>query len=258
LKQLVINNGNESVTCMATVDANSKSLEQSSGLFNVGLENVLDSLQISSNSSYSFKMDFNSVFILGTRCVMMTEPIELVYKTAKRLRGACAQKRARVSDAENVEKEEEEGLMLVAAAAAAKRNATWRNPGTLNLPQDGWRTIGDAWNSVKAMPSDFLPNFPDSHFKINQYCEECKDSKLCPTHEPMVCRTSVDLTARHFAAMKLSGHCMIECGGGGDCFYHSMMFLAKLFRQDLDRTWGSHAKLRALTCEKLKVRLHGC
>ena len=89
-----------------------------------------------------------------------------------------------------------------------------------------------------------------SHFQAKRL-----SSELCATHEAMKCKTELDLTERHFAAMKLSGHCMVECGGNGDCFYHSMMFLAKLFRQDLFRIWGSHAKFRADTCEKLSVRL---
>lgn len=125
--------------------------------------------------------------------------------------------------------------------------------------QDSWQTTGEAWSSVIAKPSDFLPNCTEAHlchFKINQMCEHCTESALCSTHEAMKCTTELDLTEKHFAAMKRSGHCMVECGGEGDCFYHSMMFLAKLFRPDLYEKWGSHAKFRADTCEKLLVRSH--
>jgi hypothetical protein len=121
-----------------------------------------------------------------------------------------------------------------------------------------WTSLSDAWRSVISKPSDFLPNHTEPHLchlKINQFCEDCTESQLCATHDSMKRLTELDLTERHFAAMKQSGHCMVECGGSGDCFYHSMLFLAKLFRPDLFHAWGSHSKLRADTCEKLNVRL---
>ena len=120
-----------------------------------------------------------------------------------------------------------------------------------------WLSVSEAWTSVISKPSDFLPNHTDPqhcHFKINQFCEDCTQFSLCPTHDAMRLKTTeVDLTERHLAAMIASGHCMVECGGQGDCFYHSIMFLAKVFRPDLFRTWRTHSKLRTDTCEKLSV-----
>ena len=117
-------------------------------------------------------------------------------------------------------------------------------------------TKADAWRVVECMESDYLPNFTEKHlldFKVNQFCDACQGNTLCATHKVMKCNDLVDLTQKHFSAVKVSGHCIVECGGEGDCFYHSMMFLAQMFRQDLYKQWGSHDKLRRDTCEKLLV-----
>jgi hypothetical protein len=76
-----------------------KGLEQSSGLFNVGFEDVLESLEMeSSKTSYPLEINFTSVFMLGTRCVMMTERITLEYNVVRRTKrtivGASAPKQA--------------------------------------------------------------------------------------------------------------------------------------------------------------------
>jgi hypothetical protein len=124
---------------------------------------------------------------------------------------------------------------------------------------DEWLTKCDAWSSVECMPSDFLPNFTEENlcgFKVNQFCEECRALRLCPTHQRMTSKANVDLTAKHMAAIKASGCVLVECGGDGDCFYHSMMFLARRFRQDLYHRWGSHSKMRQDACQNLLVSLH--
>ena len=84
-----------------------KSLEQSSGLFNVGLENVFESLQKSStplnprvllSSGTRTVKPANTipfVFMLGTHRVLLTSPIQIVYTMAQNLDGASAPKRAR-------------------------------------------------------------------------------------------------------------------------------------------------------------------
>jgi hypothetical protein len=66
--------------------------------------------------------------------------------------------------------------------------------------------------------------------------------------------TRVDLTELHMRAMKESGYCLVECGGGGDCFYHSMLFLARLHNMEvLVDQWKDHSTFRTSTCEKLKT-----
>ena len=95
----MINAGGE---CGQSIDVKSfnaalKGLEQSSGLFNVGFEDVLESLEMaSSKTSYALEIKFTSVFMLGTRCVMMTERITLEYNVVRRTKrtivGASAPK----------------------------------------------------------------------------------------------------------------------------------------------------------------------
>jgi hypothetical protein len=92
-----------------------------------------------------------------------------------------------------------------------------------------------------------------THFRVNQFCELCREWQLCKTHEAMASNDDTDLTPSHFSAMKATGHCLVECGGGGDCFYHSMLFLAKLYRNDLYIAWGDHDKFRKQSCDKLLV-----
>jgi hypothetical protein len=41
----------------------------------------------------------------------------------------------------------------------------------------------------------------------------------------------------------------VECGGDGDCFYHSVLFLAELFVPELLAQCRSHQDLRQQVCE---------
>jgi hypothetical protein len=115
---------------------------------------------------------------------------------------------------------------------------------------------GPAWLGVHVKPADRLPRMTAdgmTHFRVNQFCDLCREWQLCKTHEAMASNDNTDLTASHFSAMKATGHCLVECGGAGDCFYHSMLFLAKLYRNDLYIAWGDHDKFRKQSCDKLLV-----
>jgi hypothetical protein len=145
---------------------------------------------------------------------------------------------------------------FAATDALAARTTTKKKRWVTIQHDDTWITRGSAWRAVQPKESDFLPNCTEQHlldFKVNQFCDACADDVLCATHSAMKCSSHVDLTAKHFSAVKASGHCIVECGGEGDCFYHSMIFLAKMFRKDLHEKWGSHDKLRRDTCNKLMV-----
>jgi hypothetical protein len=116
-----------------------------------------------------------------------------------------------------------------------------------------------AWSSVIMTEADRLPYMQAegmSHLKVNQFCEDCTVMQLCATHEPMARNDNVDLNPAHQAAIVAAGYCMIECGGEGDCFYHSMLFLAKLFRKDLFDKWVNHRQLREQSCQNLSVRCY--
>jgi hypothetical protein len=69
------------------------SLEQSLGLFNVGVENLLTSLQQSTSSLVVVpvvnpEVTYNSVFMLGTRCVIIADTVQLAYENrTKKCRG---------------------------------------------------------------------------------------------------------------------------------------------------------------------------
>jgi hypothetical protein len=121
---------------------------------------------------------------------------------------------------------------------------------------------GDAWSGVQIQPADRLPFMTAegmSDFKVNQFCEDCKESQLCKTHEAMASNAlgQDHLTYLHVSAMKAAGYCMVECGGDGDCFYHSMLFLAQLHRRDLYNAWGgNHDSFRKQSCDKLLVRCY--
>lgn len=41
-----------------------------------------------------------------------------------------------------------------------------------------------------------------------------------------------DFTSQHFEAFQTSNWVLVECGGGGNCFYHSALFLLRLFFPD--------------------------
>ena len=107
-------------------------------------------------------------------------------------------------------------------------------------------------------PADQLPFMTEdglTHFRVNQFCEACTNWCLCSTHAALVNVKNVDFIPKHLDAMKAAGYCMVECGGGGDCFYHSMLFLAKLFCTDLYQAWHDHDQFRKQTCDNLLVLL---
>lgn len=98
-------------------------------------------------------------------------------------------------------------------------------------------------------PADRLPFV--GAFRVNQYCEECSEWQLCPTHDAMKSQEPVDLTPLHMQAMEAAGYCLVECGGSGDCFYHCMLFLARLHMSRLVEKWVNHEHFRTITCEAL-------
>jgi hypothetical protein len=115
---------------------------------------------------------------------------------------------------------------------------------------------GLAWLDVCVKPADLLPRMTAdgmTHLRVNQFCDLCREWQLCKTHEAMASHDNADLTPSHFSAMKATGYCLVECSGAGDCFYHSMMFLAKLHRNDLYIAWGDHDKFRKQSCDNLLV-----
>jgi hypothetical protein len=117
---------------------------------------------------------------------------------------------------------------------------------------------GRAWREVNLKPADRLPFMTTDgmeHFRVNQFCEDCTEWVLCPTHAPLESRQHADdaLMIKHMNAMKAAGYCLVECGGGGDCFYHSMLFLAKMYNADLYQAWHDHDQLRKTTCDNLLV-----
>jgi hypothetical protein len=126
---------------------------------------------------------------------------------------------------------------------------------------------GHAWSHVNLRQADRLPfMYPDrrydssieGQFKVNQYCDECTDSTLCSTHQAMASNDDVDLMPKHCTAMKAAGYCLVECGGNGDCFYHSMLFLARIYDRELYNAWHDHDRFRKQTCDKLLVTLVTC
>ncbi len=120
----------------------------------------------------------------------------------------------------------------------------------------GWLSRGDAWLQVVTRPADLLPFMSAegmTHFRINQFCELCTEWQLCQEHNAMKSNDRVDLTHLHLLAAEAAGYCFVECGANGDCFYHSMMFLARLHCQQLYQKWGNHEKFRQSTCAHLLV-----
>jgi hypothetical protein len=111
---------------------------------------------------------------------------------------------------------------------------------------------GDAWRSVVVTLEDQLPCIDGmTHFKVNQFCELCTHETLCSTHDGMRGIENVDLTQKHLRAIKDAGCCLVECGGDGDCFYHSMLFIAQLFVPDLYNIWQTHHQFREKVCDNL-------
>ena len=125
------------------------------------------------------------------------------------------------------------------------------------LPQEmSWLSRGHSWQMVHIRPADRLPlMFPgtDSNLRVNQFCEDCREWKLCGGHEQMLSTTPFDFTELHMRAMDRAGYCLVESGGGGDCFYHSMLFLARMYNQALFKKWCNHEHFRKITCDHLLV-----
>ena len=120
------------------------------------------------------------------------------------------------------------------------------------VPPDVCISRADAWALVAIKPAERLPRASGTNSPINHDCGDCRGEQLCKTHNRMM--TRVDFTELHMRAMKQSGYCLVECGGGGDCFYHSMLFLARLHNMEyLVDQWKDHSTFRKRTCEKLKT-----
>ncbi len=85
-----------------------------------------------------------------------------------------------------------------------------------------------------AISEDFYLPFSQiegqEHLKVNQFCEDCTESSLCSVHKAMVPKTKEsDFTHLHMTALRESGRAVVECGGEGDCFYHSALWLMHHF-----------------------------
>jgi len=100
-------------------------------------------------------------------------------------------------------------------------------------------------------PALLLPFKSGGKFRVNQDCEQCTDRALCKTHDAMKSKKAIDLTTLHMDAMQAAGYCLVECGGYGDCFYHSMLFIARLFRPPLAAKWKDPKNFRNLTCQTI-------
>ena len=127
----------------------------------------------------------------------------------------------------------------------------------LSLP---WRVVEcslPAFPVLQGIASDMLPYMTDAgmeHLKVNHSCKTCTDRRLCASHENMVVLVA-DHTIRHMACMSAANRFLVECGGDGDCFYHSVLGLAKLFLPALYHEWGDGNVdvLRKKVCESLKA-----
>ena len=264
-----------------------KSLEQSSGLFNVGLENVFESLEMSvinfiasnarpltSRTMAVCRPDSTLpfVFMLGTRCVMLTKPIQIVYKIPQNLDAASAPKRAPEESAATTGESAapRQSPSSVRQARRSTGEPAQRQRSSVRLAQGGgggggggaisWERVpcqvgciprAVAWARVVIKPAERLPRASGTNLPINHDCVDCRGEELCEKHNPMMTQ-DVDFTELHMKAMKASGYCLVECGGGGDCFYHSMLFLARL--HDIERLvtqWKDHSTFRTITCDNL-------
>ena len=129
-------------------------------------------------------------------------------------------------------------------------------PGGMGKPKPpaspGWVTRSDAWARVEIKPADRLPRCPGSNLPVNHLCDHCREDQLCPEHRKLL-TIDFDFTELHMQAMNASEYCLVECGGGGDCFYHSMLFLARLHNvRHLVTKWKDHKSFRETTCEQLR------
>ncbi len=123
-------------------------------------------------------------------------------------------------------------------------------------PEVVLRLRGPAWSLVNMKPADRLPFMNTegmSQFRVNQFCEDCREWELCSTHAALASNDNVDFLPKHVEAMKAAGYCMVECGGAGDCFYHCMLFLASIYNEELYHAWLDHDNLRKKTCDNLLV-----
>jgi hypothetical protein len=146
--------------------------------------------------------------------------------------------------------------ILTSRRAARKPPAADQTGWTHASPEIVFHSRGPAWREVNVKPADRLPMMAEdgmTHFRVNQFCEDCGDWDLCSVHAALVSNENVDFLPKHFNAMKAAGYCMVECGGEGDCFYHSMLFLAKLHDANLFETWHDHDQFRKKTCDNLLV-----
>ena len=243
-----------------SINAALASLELSIGVFNVGVETLVSALEKNEEQSPSSlvtnaAVTYNSVFTLGTRCVIMAHTVQLVYKISrtkqndkqqetKRTRSPPASETRSPPASENrAQPAPQQGLGLDPVD-----RFSWRQ-----VPiNDAWINRSDAWARVEIKQVDRLPRMPGTQFPVNQYCEDCEDDNLCQEHGKLMTK-DVDFTQLHMQAMNASGYCLVECGGGGDCFYHSMMFLARLHDcSELVTKWKDHASFRKTTCKQLK------
>jgi hypothetical protein len=108
---------------------------------------------------------------------------------------------------------------------------------------------------LERVAADFLPFLSDkgmTHLKPNHGCQSCTSERLCQRHQALVLGVgNLDLTVRHSELLWASNRIFVECGGNGDCFYHSVMFLAELFLPHLARQWCNHETLRLANCRHL-------
>ena len=134
--------------------------------------------------------------------------------------------------------------MTVVARRSRSKSGHWQrmNCEVLEIP------------SIAIPASFYLPwsaTKGQEQFKVNQYCEDCTNSSLCSVHEAMVpTKKNGDFTHLHMTALRQSGRAVVECGGKGDCFYHSALWLMKhvgAIEMDMD-----HKQLRVDTVNYLE------
>jgi hypothetical protein len=151
-------------------------------------------------------------------------------------------------------------LTILTGRRQAASNPPAADPTCWTKPQASpdivFHSRGPAWREVNVKPADRLPLMTAegmTHFRVNQFCQDCMEWELCSTHAALVSNDNVDFIPKHFNAMKAAGYCLVECGGEGDCFYHSMLFLARIHNAHLYQAWQDHNQFRKNTCDKLLV-----
>ena len=95
-------------------------------------------------------------------------------------------------------------------------------------------------------------NWSNTQTQYTRYVSSTSVSTCLIPLQRLRCRTELRFGVV-FNAMKAAGYCLVECGGGGDCFYHSMLFLARIYNQELYNAWHDHDKFRKQTCDNLLV-----